>query len=82
MIQVKVLYFAALRDIFKTGQATVTLPAGGTVQSLQAVLFKDQPKAQSLAKSLTCAVNREVVKPATRLKDRDEVAFLPPVSGG
>lgn len=81
-IKVTVLYFAAFRDIFKTSRQTVSVPEGTTLASLQKLLFKDHVKALALIPSMAAAVNQEFAKPSQVLKDGDEVAFLPPVSGG
>jgi molybdopterin synthase catalytic subunit len=45
-------------------------------------LVADYPAIAAYAPSMSCAVNIEYARMTTTLRDGDEVAFLPPVSGG
>lgn len=56
--------------------------AGLTAGELLAELAATYPKLEPLLPSLSTAVNREYVEPTHRLQDGDEVALIPPVSGG
>jgi len=79
---IKVLLFARLREI--VGYESVELSHGDvhTVHDVWSVLKKRYPLAGDLQKSLLFAVNQEFASPETTVKEGDEVAIFPPVSGG
>jgi molybdopterin converting factor small subunit len=77
-MRVRVLYFGVLKDYFGES-ADVGLPDGASVTEL---LAQHRDRANFGWKSIAVAVNREYAPVATLLQDGDEVALLPPVSGG
>jgi molybdopterin converting factor subunit 1 len=79
---VKILLFARLRDI--TGRADLErqLPAASTAQTAWNALAQEFPGLAEYNGTVSCAVNEEYARFSTALRDGDEVAFLPPVSGG
>jgi molybdopterin converting factor small subunit len=77
-MRVKVLYFGVLKDYFGEG-ADVGLPEGATVAEL---LAQHEDRAQIAWKSIAVALNRDYSKLTDVLHEGDEVALLPPVSGG
>jgi len=83
---VTVLYFARLKEALGTGSEQIELPASGvdlaTVQ--QTLVSRGGAWAQAFgqSKSIRAAVNQEMASPDTPVKDGDEVAFFPPVTGG
>jgi molybdopterin converting factor subunit 1 len=76
---VRVLRFAALRDAAGPS-VEVNLPAGATVRELRAELARVLPAAL-LARS-AIAVNHEYAEDTRAVTEGDEVAVIPPVSGG
>jgi molybdopterin synthase catalytic subunit len=78
---VQVLFFGALRDVVGQSQEAVELPEGATVSDVLA-RYRDRPRMAGLLPSLAISLNQEYARPEARLHDRDEVALLPPVSGG
>jgi molybdopterin synthase catalytic subunit len=81
-MRVRVLVFGVLKDLISQPSGELDLPDGATVAVL---LDHYQHRATgngSLWSSLAVAVNREYVTAAHPLSDGDEVALLPPVSGG
>ena len=81
----KILYFASLRETLGLGSETIELPvAVGDVASLLAHLATRGGEWQKLAgvKNLKCAVNQDMARFEAAIKDGDEVAFFPPVTGG
>jgi molybdopterin synthase catalytic subunit/molybdopterin converting factor small subunit len=87
-MQVRVLFFGVLKDLLSSGGETVTLAEGLTVADLTEQLRNETSihRAESAEHpvwgALAVAVNREYANRAAVLHDGDEVALLPPVSGG
>jgi molybdopterin converting factor subunit 1 len=75
-------FFASLRERLQASEAERTLADGATVADLWADLCRDRPELACLSGSVSFAVNREYVERDHRLADDDEVALIPPVSGG
>ncbi len=80
-----VLLFGRLKDAF--GAASIPMPEGvGTAAELRAMLAAENPDLAEtiLAKTVRIAVNHEMAtdEAATRISAGDEVALLPPLSGG
>ncbi len=81
-MRVTVRLFARLRDLVGTGELARDVPAGATVRTVWDGLVRDYPAIAPYAESLSCAVNIDYARMTTAVSDGDEVAFLPPVSGG
>jgi len=77
-----VRYFASVRERLRCEAEEVEQPAGATVGGLFAELRRRHPPLAEVAASLRFAVNQEYVEVDQRLADGDEVAVIPPVSGG
>lgn len=82
LMQVSVLYFGVLRDIFQREQEVVALPAGATVGTLLDHYRGLTPDRHGLWSSIAVAVNQEYARRDRLIFEGDEVAMLPPVSGG
>lgn len=81
-MQVSLLAFGILRDLLGKNAGPVELPAGATVRDLLERCREMIPEKSAPWDSIAVAVNREYVPATHRLADGDEVALLPPVSGG
>jgi molybdopterin synthase catalytic subunit len=81
-MHVRILYFALLRDRLGRDHETLELPAGSTAGSLLDALAQRSPVIAGARRSLQVAVNHELVPLFHPLGDNDEVALIPPVSGG
>lgn len=79
-IQVKL--FAAVRDIVGKRELTIDLPPASPASAILERLADDYPRIRPLIPSLKLAVNHEYVAGEHRLAEGDEVAIVPPVSGG
>jgi molybdopterin converting factor subunit 1 len=79
---VTIRLFARLRDIAGAGELVRDVPAPATVAAAWGVLTREWPALEPYRASLSCAVNAEYAKFTDSIGDDDEVAFLPPVSGG
>lgn len=77
-MSIKVRYFASLRE--KLGRVEETLTPEGI--HTVADLWKAVNEGKPLPETILCAVNMEYADPATPVRDGDEVAFFPPVTGG
>ena len=76
------LYFGVLKEFFGAERDTLELAGGSTVEDLLQVLREQGPELPGAWKAMAVAVNREYAARETLLEDGDEVALLPPVSGG
>jgi molybdopterin converting factor small subunit len=84
-MRVRLLYFGILKDLLGTGGEEMEVTAGITVGGLLRLLEGKTSKGNMDAeiwRRLAVAVNREYSSPEVELRDGDEVALLPPVSGG
>ena len=81
-MKVKLLFFAGFRGIVGEGEMTKEIPEGWSVSDLWNDLAESHPKLRGFSDSIMKAVNQEYVEADTLLKEGDEVAFIPPVSGG
>ena len=79
---VKVRLFARLRELAGASVLTRELPDGSTALAAWQSLTSEYPAIADYERTVSCAVNDEYARLSTPLADGDEVAFLPPVSGG
>jgi molybdopterin converting factor subunit 1 len=79
-MRVRVLYFGVLKDVFGRGDEVMELEDGASVADLIAV--RRGQGAAGVWDSIAVAVNQEYARAEVVLKNGDEVALLPPVSGG
>jgi len=79
---VNVRLFARLREIAGASELRIDVPADATVGDAWAVLSARHPELDAYGRSVSCAVNEDYARMTAPLHDGDEVAFLPPVSGG
>jgi molybdopterin converting factor subunit 1 len=78
---VRVRFFASLRERLRASEVTREVGAGATVGELLALLNDDFPDLAGSGR-VSIAVNAEYVDRRHPLADGDEVALIPPVSGG
>ena len=81
-MRVNVLFFGVLKDLAGCEQEALDLPEGALVADVLQLYQSRNPGLKESLESLAVAVNREYAKPDQRLLANDEVALLPPVSGG
>ena len=79
---VRVRVFASVREILGRAEVVVEVPEGATAGSVLDRLIADYPTLRGLAPVLRLAVNQEYAEGSRALAVGDEVAVLPPVSGG
>jgi molybdopterin converting factor subunit 1 len=81
-MRVTVHLFARLRDLAGAGEFDVDVPEGASVVDVWRQVTSRHAELEPFAASVSCAVNEEFARMGTPVRNRDEVAFLPPVSGG
>lgn len=79
---VRLRFFASLRERLCRSEAEWTLADGATVTDLWTALCAEYPQLSELSQSISFAVNREYVDRDYGLSNNDEIALIPPVSGG
>lgn len=73
--------FGIAREIVGKSSLDITVPAGQSATGLLAALRQQYPALADL-RSLAVAVNNEYAADDVLLHERDEIALIPPVSGG
>lgn len=74
--------FARLRDLAGAGELVREVPAPATVATVWQMLVGEMPGLREYERTMSVAVNADYAKMSAPVADGDEVAFLPPVSGG
>ncbi|UII29914.1 MoaD/ThiS family protein [Fulvivirga ulvae] len=80
-MEVEILAFGITRDIVEGDSFKVSLEEGASVSVLKELLYKAYPKMKQL-NSLRIAVDNEYVDEGVVLQGNEEIALIPPVSGG
>lgn len=81
-MRIKLRFFASLRERLRRSEEWREVPEGATVQAVWELLKRDYPELATLERSVAFAVAQEYVDKYYPLQDNDELAFIPPVSGG
>ncbi|HKN83465.1 MAG TPA: molybdenum cofactor biosynthesis protein MoaE [Pyrinomonadaceae bacterium] len=81
-VTIRVLLFGAARDAINAGSLELSLDAPATVSSAFQKLVEKSSQLERFGRSLLFAVNQEYATPDTQLRENDELAVFPPVSGG
>lgn len=81
-VSIRVLFFGAARDVVDANPLDLSLEAPATVGSAFQSLVSRFSQLERFGRSLLFAVNQEYATPDTVLKENDELAVFPPVSGG
>jgi len=81
-VRIRVLFFGVLRDIVGVREDLVEIPDGARLDSVFEHYAGRFPRLREMSASLVLALNQSFSEPSAPLSEGDEVAFLPPVSGG
>ena len=81
-VQVKLLFFASLKDIVGSRQLHLDVAAGATVADVLTSLEANYPRIKQYRPVVLTAVNEEYADQQTAIHEGDEIAIFPPVSGG
>lgn len=82
MMRIKVLFFGMTHDLTGFTQEDAQIAEGASLEQLWQYYEQRFPRLNELAGSLVVAVNEEIAESSRPLREGDEVAFMPPVSGG
>jgi molybdopterin converting factor small subunit len=80
-MKINILAFGIAKDIFNSASIAVEINNDATVYNLKYLLEQQYPRLKQL-KSYMVAVNNEYALPGDTIHERDEIAVIPPVSGG
>ena len=80
-MNINVLAFGVTKEIFGSSLVSLELTNDATIYNLKYVLEQQYPRLKQLA-SYMVAVNNEYALPGDTIHERDEIAIIPPVSGG
>jgi len=81
-MRLTVLLFARLRDIAGTGRMDRSVPAGATIGVVWDGLVAEFPGLAPYGRTVSSARNADYARMHVEVAEGDEIAFLPPVSGG
>jgi MoaE-MoaD fusion protein len=81
-MRIRVLFFGVLKEVLGMSADATELPSGATIRDLLAHYEAKAPALKRWLPSLAISLNQRYASPETVLNPDDEVAFLPPVSGG
>jgi MoaE-MoaD fusion protein len=81
-MQITLRYFAIMREHLGKDTGTLEVPDGTTAGDVFALATKDAPRLAGLQRSVMVMVNEDYAEPDQVLQDGDDVALIPPVSGG
>jgi molybdopterin converting factor subunit 1 len=81
-MRVTVRLFARLRDLAGAGELVRDVPSASTIGGVWRGLVAEMPALAEYERTMSVALNADYSRMSALVKDGDEVAFLPPVSGG
>ena len=81
-MRVTVRLFARLRDLAGSGELVRDVAAPATAATVWQGLIADYPAMADYGRAMSVAINADYARMQVEVSDGDEVAFLPPVSGG
>ncbi len=82
MNQIKLLFFATIRDRAGTKSLEIEIPTDLTIQGLKEKLSTDYPNLKESMHSVLITINREYAFDDAVVPPNAEIALFPPVSGG
>jgi len=81
-MRIRVLLFGVLKDIYERSSDELDLPGGATLADVLEYYRQEAPEQRTLFPVLALSVNQQYAQVTHPLREGDEVALLPPVSGG
>jgi len=81
-VTIRVLFFGMLKEIVGFSEDRLEIVEGATLADVFSHYAAKQPRLEELSRSIVLAANRSFAERSLIINDGDEIAFLPPVSGG
>ena len=81
-IKIHVLFFAFLKKLFKKEEIELEVKEGSTIENIRDQLFNSIENAEKKSQAILYAINHNYASLKDKVKEGDEVAFFPFVSGG
>ncbi|CAN6458310.1 unnamed protein product [Victoria cruziana] len=81
-LRIKVLFFARARDLSGTPETDLSVPVGFTARDCLVKLLTVFPGLEEIRNCIVVALNQEYVRETVFVKNGDELAIIPPISGG
>lgn len=81
-MRVSVQFFARLREITGRDAWVCEVPAGAVIADVWQAAVGEYAALEPFGGAVSCALNADFARMTSTVEDGDEVAFLPPVSGG
>ena len=81
-MHIQIRYFASLREITGEGEEQLTTPDEATIADVRTILLTRYSQLRPILERCVYALNRRYVPAETKLKEGDELVFIPPMGGG
>jgi sulfur-carrier protein len=81
-ISITIRFFASVKDVAKISETNIELPITAVADDVLSYVVSKYPALKALRSYIRIAVNESYVASDFKLRDGDEIAIIPPVSGG
>ena len=81
-MKIKVALFAVAKDLAEASELEIELPDNSNVSTLKSVLVEQVPKLKEIVDRSMIAIDHEFAAVDTTIRPHQEIALIPPVSGG
>lgn len=82
LVKIKIFFFARARDITGLSEISLDMASGSTASECLKKLIVKFPGLEEISGCIVLALNEEYTTESAIVKDRDELAIIPPISGG